>query len=67
MNRATWKNGKRTIGGSWEYIPASDRFVILLDQRDRVTGLRKQIVTAGSQRELPEWGNWKFQREEQSA
>jgi hypothetical protein len=63
MKRGTWKNKKRTVSGSWEYNPISDRFIIFLDQRDRITGLHKQIVTAGSQRELPEWGNWKFQPE----
>jgi hypothetical protein len=58
MRRATWQNGRRTMTGQWEYIWHADRFRIVLDQIDRVTGQNKVIVTAGSQREKPEWGNW---------
>lgn len=57
MNKATWKNKKRTISGQWEYIWQSDSFVIVLNSIDRITGERKRIVTSN---DTPEWGNWKL-------
>ena len=60
MKRATWVNGKRKLTGAWEYIWHADRFRIVLDSRDRITGQNRVIVTAGSQAEKPEWGNWRL-------
>ncbi len=56
----TWTNGKRTVTGRWIYVWASQRFVIWLDSRDRVTGANRRIVTAN---DTPEWGNWKLKRD----
>lgn len=58
--RATWRNGKRVISGSWIYSWASDTFAIFLDSRDRVTGMPRVLRVHG---ETPEWGNWKLVRE----
>lgn len=60
MNVATWINGKQTVKGRWEYIWQSDRFVIILDKKDRITGDNRKIVVAGDR---PEWGNWVLQKE----
>jgi len=60
MKIGKWANGKKTITGMWDYIWQSDRFIIILDSKDRVTGDNKRIVVAG---ETPEWGNWILQRE----
>ena len=54
--KATWANGKRRVTGAWRYVWSSDRFVIELDTRDRVTGGNKRVVVGG---DTPEWGNWK--------
>lgn len=51
MNRATWKRGKQTVTGSWEYHWASDSFMIVLDRRKHV------IITKN---ETPEWETWKL-------
>lgn len=61
MSLVAWTNGKRRVTGRWTYHWASDRFVVELDQRDRITGQPKCIVIAG---DSPEWGNWKLEREE---
>ena len=58
--KATWKNGKRTVTGFWSYDWASDRFTVILDSRDRITGQQKQFLVAGSR---PEWGNWRLVRD----
>jgi hypothetical protein len=54
--KATWKNGKKTITGKWAYHWASDQFYIYLDSVDPVTGAARKVVTGGDH---PEWGNWK--------
>lgn len=58
MNRATWKNNTRTVTGWWSYNWSADRFHIVLNLQDRITGRQKQIVVAG---ETPEWGNWRLE------
>jgi hypothetical protein len=60
MKKGSWRNGKRVITGWWNYHWASDAFVIILDQKDRITGDNKRILVKG---ETPEWGNWSFVRE----
>jgi hypothetical protein len=55
----TWVNGKQQVTGSWRYHWPSDRFVIELNSKDRITGTRRRMVVAG---DTPEWGNWKLQR-----
>jgi len=57
--KATWKNGKRKVSGSWEYNWASDTFTISLDSFDRVTGRQRCFTVHGDE---PEWGNWKLER-----
>ena len=54
--KATWKNGKKKVKGSWYYNWAGDFFVITLDSRDPITGQPRQFLVYG---ESPEWGNWK--------
>lgn len=56
MTAATWINGKRRVSGSWIYNWAGDKFVIILNSRDRVTGEPRRIIVHG---ETPEWGNWR--------
>ncbi len=55
MKRAVWKNGKKTLTGSWCYNRASDSFSIMLDSIDRTTGKKRCIEVTG---DTPEWGNW---------
>lgn len=61
MDKATWTNGKRRVTGYWEYHRHSDRFLIILDSRDRLTGRQRRMEIAT---ERPEWGNWKLVRDE---
>lgn len=58
VTRATWTNGKRSVTGCWEWVWSAQRFVIVLDSRDRMTGEQRRIVTSN---DTPEWGNWKRQ------
>lgn len=60
MRQATWSNGKRRLTGSYDYIWASDTFVIELDSRDRLTGRRRRFSVVGG--DHPEWGRWKLER-----
>ena len=60
MGKAAWTNGKRRVTGYWQYHWASDRFVITLDTRDRITGRPKVVIASG---DAPEWGNWKLERQ----
>jgi hypothetical protein len=59
MKPAIWKNGRRTMRGRYEYHWASNRFVIELESRDRITGANRRMVIAGDK---PEWGNWRLGR-----
>ena len=59
MKPGVWTNGKRTVTGRWQYHWSADRFVILLDNKDRVTGDYRRIVVGG---DAPEWGKWKLVR-----
>jgi len=47
------------IQGRWDYYSPGDFFVVVLDSRDRVTGLLRRFTVYG---ETPEWGNWKLER-----
>ena len=53
MHKAAWTNGKSAVSGWWEYHWPSDRFVIILDQRDRTTGARQKTFTTCN--DTPEW------------
>lgn len=57
MNTAEWTNGKRLVRGWWSYYWPADRFDIVLDSRDRITGERRRISVNNDR---PEWGNWKL-------
>jgi len=61
MHKARWTNGKRTVSGWWEYIWQSDRFFIIIDQRDRTTGASQKTLTTHN--DTPEWGNFKLVKE----
>ena len=54
--KAVWVNGKRRVYGWWKYIYTSDSFHIVLESKDRITGLKRTITTTG---DVPEWDNWK--------
>jgi len=60
MKKAVWINGKRKLEGFWEYVRASDTFIIELKSKDRITGMNRRMVLRGE--DTPEWGNWKLQR-----
>src|SRR5690348_16977929 len=59
VNAAEWTNGKRRLSGRWEYVWHTDRFHIVLDRKDRITGFRRELLVAA---EHPEWGRWKLVR-----
>jgi len=61
MKRGTWINKKRKITGWWQYNWSADRFTIILDSKDRITGRNRSIVTEGIN-SRPEWGNWMLVR-----
>jgi hypothetical protein len=61
--KGLWRNGKRTLTGSWSYYRPADRFDIWLDSKDRITGQNRHISTHN---DTPEWGNWKLVMEEKS-
>ena len=60
MPLATWENGNRSVSGNWVFNWAANRFVITLDQKDRVTGQPRMVYAYG---DYPEWGNWKLKPE----
>lgn len=60
MTKGTWVNGKKTLTGRWEYIWHSNNFTIVLDSKDRITGVQRRLTVHG---DTPEWGNWKLKRE----
>lgn len=66
MRRAAWTNGKRTITGHYEWIWSAQRFRIELDKGARVSAGRV-IVTAGSQDDKPEWGQWRLIQQQHGA
>lgn len=59
--RATWVNGKKKQTGRWTYNRPSDRFDIVLDSKDPITGQERRLSVFG---DYPEWGNWKRVKEE---
>ena len=59
MSEGVWVNGKKVVTGCWTYNWASDRFQIVLNVRDGITGGKKRFVVVG---DSPEWGNWKLTR-----
>ena len=58
MHKAVWSNGKRLVHGWWEYNWQADRFLIILDQRDRTTGAKQKSLTTHNDK--PEWGKFKL-------
>jgi hypothetical protein len=60
MNEAIWKNGDRRVRGRWSYNWAADRFYVVLDSKDRITGMKREMCIAG---DTPEWGGWRLVRE----
>ena len=59
MNPGTWINGAQKVTGWWNYNWGADKFTIILDRKDRLTGSPRQFIVYG---DTPEWGNWKLQR-----
>lgn len=57
MKPAIWTDGVRELTGRWRYNWASNRFLIVLDSKDRITGDHRRLVVAGDK---PEWGKWKL-------
>ena len=53
---AVWRNGKRTIKGSWTYNWHRDVFFIELESKDKATGENRRFEIYD---DVPEWGNWK--------
>lgn len=57
--RAYWVNQNGDIQwGYWNYNWASDRFSIMLDSKDPITGMQRSFVIAGDN---PNFGNYKVQ------
>jgi hypothetical protein len=54
-HKATWTNGKSKKRGWWIYNYNSDRFKIILDSKDPITGQDRVILVSG---DVPEWGKW---------
>jgi hypothetical protein len=54
--RATWVKADQRMTGHWEYQWSSDRFLIVLDERDPITGQERRFTTGN---DVPEWGDWK--------
>lgn len=57
MRKGKWTDGKITVWGEWEYQWSSDRFLIVLDSRDPITGEQRRMVVSG---DMPEWGKFKL-------
>jgi len=57
--RATWVNGNRKITGYYSYYRPADRFDIVLDSKDPITGRQRSLSVHGDE---PEWGGWKLKR-----
>lgn len=60
QHKATWTNGKREITGRHSYYRPSDRFDIVLDSVDPITGRQRELSVHG---DTPEWGRWELKRE----
>lgn len=61
-NRAKWTKNGEVITGRWNYIWASDKFHIMLDSRDPVTGDYREFYVYD---EHPEFNGWKLVREDE--
>jgi hypothetical protein len=59
MKKGTWRNGKKKVTGWWRYRWAAERFDIVLDSIDPITGTSRTLCVSG---DSPEWGNWKLVR-----
>jgi hypothetical protein len=55
---AIWINGKKKIKGRWIYNWCADKFCIILDSKDPITGQNRRIETYN---DVPEWGKWKLE------
>lgn len=58
VRRAVWINGKKRITGTYEWCWASQRYHVVLDSRDPITGLIRVLSLSG---DAPEWGKWKLE------
>jgi hypothetical protein len=54
-HKATWTNGKSKKTGYWIYNWQANKFTILLDSYDSVTGRQRSLNVCG---DVPEWGKW---------
>lgn len=54
---ASWKKGKKTITGIWKYNWQKNKFTIILDSKNRITGTNIKVETFG---DTPEWNGWKL-------
>lgn len=59
IHEAKWKNYETgdILEGRWTYNWAADRFTILLDSFDEITGIRRKLIVSG---EKPQWGKWRL-------
>ena len=63
MRPGKWKNKEKVITGYWSYNWSSDDFYVVLNSRDKITGLQRAFFCYGNK---PEWGNWKLIKEKQN-
>jgi hypothetical protein len=61
-HKAVWQKGDVTVTGKWYYHWAADRFHIILDKEDEITGQRPEIWTTNDH---PEFNGFKLVREEE--
>jgi hypothetical protein len=64
MKRGVWKKGKKLLRGWYSYNWGADRFCIVLERRDPVTGQERRILVGGDE---PEWNGWKLLEKEHPA
>jgi len=57
--KGVWSKGAKKLTGHWEYNWPADRFDVVLDSRDRVTGETRRFSVYG---ETPEWNGWELER-----
>lgn len=57
IKQASWKKGKKIITGIWRWNWASQRFIIQLDKKCKISGNTIIIETSG---EHPNFNGWKL-------
>ncbi len=62
-HKATWKNGKKQLTGSWCYVWAFDSYWISIDGKDPETGLEREAFDVKG--DEPEFGKWKLVKEKE--